>query len=227
MILKWILHGVIMYVVIMGAGRVGLSLADLLIEDGYDITIIENEESLCTDASAELDALVICGNGTSSKVLEEVNIQDADYFVATTGNDESNLLSCILVRNYEVPNIIARVSNPDHEEAFKEVGIDNVISPEVTAAGFLEKLITRPNVADLITLGEGDGEILDMTVTNDKIVGKKIKDISPDKDYIIIATYHDGKLIIPQTDSVLSRGEKISVLVKRGAFKKVAKKIEN
>lgn len=216
-----------MYVVIMGAGRVGLSLADLLIEDGYDITIIENEESLCTDASAELDALVICGNGTSSKVLEEVNIQDADYFVATTGNDESNLLSCILVRNYEVPNIIARVSNPDHEEAFKEVGIDNVISPEVTAAGFLEKLITRPNVADLITLGEGDGEILDMTVTNDKIVGKKIKDISPDKDYIIIATYHDGKLIIPQTDSVLSRGEKISVLVKRGAFKKVAKKIEN
>lgn len=216
-----------MYVVIMGAGRVGLSLADLLIEDGYDITIIENEESLCTDASAELDALVICGNGTSSKVLEEVNIQDADYFVATTGNDESNLLSCILVRNYEVPNIIARVSNPDHEEAFKEVGIDNVISPEVTAAGFLEKLITRPNVADLITLGEGDGEILDMTVTNDKIVGKKIKDISPDKDYIIIATYHDGKLIIPQTDSVLSRGEKISVLVKRGAFKKVAKKFEN
>lgn len=55
-----------MYVIIMGGGRVGLSLADLLIEDGYDITLIENEESLCTNASSELDALVICGNGTNS-----------------------------------------------------------------------------------------------------------------------------------------------------------------
>lgn len=210
----------------MGAGRVGLSLADLLIEDGYDITIIDNNEELCSDAASELDALVICGNGTSSKLLEEANIQDADYFVATTGNDESNLLSCILVKKYAVPNIIARVSNPDNEEAFIEVGIDNVISPERTAAGFLEKLITRPNVADLITLGEGDAEILDMTVTNDKMVGKKIASISPTKDYIIIATYQDGGLVIPQTDSVLSRGEKISVLVKRGSFKKVAKKFE-
>lgn len=216
-----------MYVIIMGAGRVGLSLADLLINDGYDITLIESDETLCSEAAAELDGLVICGNGTNSQLLEEANIQDADYFVAATGNDESNLLSCILVKKYQVPNIIARVSNTDHKEAFMEVGIDNVISPEMAAASLLEKIITRPNVADLITLGEGDAEILDMTVTSDKIVGKKIKDISPDKDYIIIATYDkNGKLIIPQENNVLSRGEKISILVKRGAFRRVSKKIE-
>lgn len=211
----------------MGAGRVGFSLAELLIEDGYDVTLIENDRKLATDAASELDALVICGNGTNSTLLEEANIQDADYFVATTGNDEANLLSCILVKKYEVPNIIARVSNPDHEEAFMEVGIDNVINPERAASGVLERLITRPNVADLLTLGEGDGEILEMTVTNDKIVGKQIKEISPTKDYIIIATYNkDGSLIIPQPENILARGEKISILVKRGCFKKVAKKIE-
>ena len=128
-----------MYVIIMGLGRVGLSLANLLIDDGYDLTLIDDNEALCNEAAAELDALVICGNGTNSKLLEETNIEDADFFIAATGNDEANLLSCILVRKYNVPNIIARVSNPDHEEAFKEVGIDNVISPEITAAGFLEK----------------------------------------------------------------------------------------
>ena len=206
-----------MYIIIMGGGRVGLNLANLLIEDGHDITLIESDESLCSEVAAELDALVICGNGTSSKLLEETNIEDADFFIATTGNDEAN---------YNVPTIIARVSNPDHEEAFMEVGIDNVISPEVTAAGLLEKLVTRPNVADLITLGEGDAEIFDMTITNDRVVGKKIGEISPTKDYIIIATYQKGKLVIPQTDSVISRGEKVTVLVKRGAFKKVAKKLE-
>ncbi len=210
----------------MGGGRVGLALANLLIEEGYDITLIESDESLCSEVAAELDALVICGNGTSSKLLEETNIEDADFFIATTGNDEANLLSCILVRKYDVPNIIARVSNPDHEEAFKEVGIDNVISPEITAAGYLQKLVTRPNVAELITLGEGDAEILDMTITNDKVIGKRFKDISPTKEYIIIATYHNGKLVIPQPDNTISRGEKVSVLVKRGNFKKVSKKLE-
>ncbi|MBR1610876.1 MAG: TrkA family potassium uptake protein, partial [Methanobrevibacter sp.] len=115
-----------MYIVIMGGGRVGLALANLLIENGEDITLIESDEALCADVAAELDALVICGNGTNSKLLEETNIEDADFFIATTGNDEANLLSCILVRKYNVPHIIARVSNPDHEEAFKEVGIDHV-----------------------------------------------------------------------------------------------------
>lgn len=216
-----------MYVIIMGLGRVGLSLANLLIDDGYDLTLIDDNEALCTEAAAELDALVICGNGTNSKLLEETNIEDADFFIATTGNDEANLLSCILVKKYNVPNIIARVSNPDHEEAFKAVGIDNVISPEITAAGFLEKLVTRPNVADLISLGEGDAEIFDMTITNDKVVGKRVKDVSPTKDYIIIAIYQNGKLVIPQGDNVIARGEKVSVLVKRGSFSKAAKKFEN
>ena len=214
-----------MYIVIMGGGRVGLALANLLIENGQDITLIESNESLCADVAAELDALVICGNGTNSKLLEETNIEDADYFIATTGNDEANLLSCILVRKYDVPHIIARVSNPDHEEAFKEVGIDHVISPETAAAAQLQKLVTRPNAAELMTLGEGDAEILDMTITNDKIVGKRFKEISPTKDYIIISTYQNGKLVIPQPDNTIARGEKVTVLVKRGSFKKLAKKL--
>ncbi|RBQ22853.1 hypothetical protein ALNOE001_14260 [Candidatus Methanobinarius endosymbioticus] len=213
-----------MYVIIMGGGRVGLTLADLLINDGYDITLIENSDNLCNNAAEELDGLVICGNGTDTKTLEEANIQEADFFVAATGNDEANLLSCILVKDYEIPKIIARVSNPDHEEAFKKVGIDNVISPEITAAGFVEKIITRPNVADLTAFGKGDAEIFDMIIENDKISGKKVSEVSPTKDYMIISTYHGGKLTIPQPDIVLNKGNKISILVKRGSFQKATKK---
>ena len=215
-----------MYAVIMGGGRVGLSLASLLIEDGYDITLIENNEVLSNNASVELDALVICGSGTDTKILEEANIQDADFFVATTGNDETNLLSCILVREYGIPKIIARVSNTDHEEAFKKVGIDEVINPERTAAGYLEKIITRPNVADLTAFGQGDAEILDMIITNNKIIGKQIYEVSPDDDYIIIATYENGRLEIPKQDDILTKGEKISILVKRDELKKTEKKFE-
>ncbi len=211
----------------MGGGRVGRSLANLLIDSGADITLIESNEALCNEVAADLDALVIHGNGTSSKLLEETNIEDADCFIATTGNDEANLLSCILVRKYNVETIVARVSNPDHEEAFKEVGIDKVISPEISAARDLAQYVTNPRVSKLTTLGEGDAEIIEMTITNDKVVGKRFKDISPSKEYIIIATYKNGKLIIPQPDDTVSPGEKVSLLLKRGALGKVSKKLEN
>ena len=212
-----------MYVVIMGSGRVGVSLAASLVSGGHDITIIDNDASLCSDAASEMDALVICGNGTDVKTLEEANIRDADVFVAATGNDEVNLLSCILVKEYNPKKIIARVSNPDHEEAFRKVGIDDVISPELTAASYLEKIITRPKIADLIVIGKGNAEILDIRVTNDKAVGKRIGDLSPTDNYIINAIYKDGEITIPKEDVVLARGDRIFVLVKSPAVKATTK----
>lgn len=210
-----------MYVVIMGGGRVGLSLASSLVAKGIDVTLIENDEELCSNAAAELDALVIYGNGTDVKTLEEANISDADVFVAATGNDEANLLACILVKDYKIKKIIARVSNPDHEEAFKKVGINEVISPELTAASYVEKLITRPKIIDLLVIGKGNAEILDVNVENDKVVGKRIKDVSPTENYIIAAIYkNDEEITIPKDDMVLARGDRIFILVKSSAVKK-------
>ena len=210
-----------MYVVIMGAGRVGLTLANYLVASGNDVTLIECNNGLCGTAAVDLDALVICGNGTDIKTLEEANIADADVYVAATGCDEANLLSSILVKEYKVPKIIARVSNPGHEEAFKKVGIHDVISPELTAAGYLEKLINRPKIADLIVVGKGNAELLDISIQNSRVVGKCVGDLSPTDDYIIAAIHQNGEMRIPQDDWVLEKNEKISVLVKTNAVKKV------
>ena len=212
-----------MYVVIMGGGRVGLNLASFLISDGHDVTLVENDGSLCSNAGAELDALVICGNGTDIKTLEKANIIDSDVFVAATGNDEANLLACVLVREYNVPKIIARVSDPSHKSVFQKIGVDSVISPELTAASYLEKLIIRPKIADLIVLGQGDAELLDLTLENDKVTGKKIGDVSPTDNFIIVAIY-ENDIIIPKPDTVLNKGNKVSILVKSKFAKEVMKK---
>ncbi|MEN4005884.1 MAG: TrkA family potassium uptake protein, partial [Methanobacteriaceae archaeon] len=210
-----------MYIVIMGAGRVGLNLASNLVGRGHDVTLIDYDDNLCSAAASELDALIICGSGTDTKTLEEANVADADVFVAATGNDEANLLSCILVKLYKVKKIIARLSNIDHEKAFKNAGIDDVISPELTAANYLEKLITRPKVADLIVIGKGDAEILDITVKNKNVIGKRVGDISPTDDYIIVAIYKNGEITIPREDMVLKEDDKISILVKTKAVKDI------
>jgi trk system potassium uptake protein TrkA len=210
-----------MYIVIVGAGRVGLNLASFLISDGHDVTIIESSDNLCSNAMHELDAMIICGNGTDKKILEEANVADADVFVAATGNDEANLLSCILVKKYKTSKIIARVSDPTHEEVFKEVGIDSVVSPELTAASYLEKLIIRPKIADLVIIGKGNAELLDITVTNKNVFNKKTSALSPTKDFIISALHENGDIIIPDDTTTIKEGCKISVLVKKHAVKTV------
>ena len=209
-----------MYAVIMGNGRVGKNLALKLINNGNDVTLIDNNQNSCTNAASEMDALIICGNGTNTRILEEANVGDADIFVAATGNDEANLLASILVSEYESPKIIARVTNPDHEKAFKNVGVHHVISPELTAVSYLEKIITRPKVADLAICGKGNAELIDVSVKNRKIIGKRIGEVSPTDDYIISAIYNGG-IIIPQDDIVLEENTKISVLVKTESVKKV------
>lgn len=210
-----------MYVVILGGGRVGLNLASFLISDGQDVTLIESDAELCSKAASELDSLVICGNGTDTKILKESNIEDADVFVAATGNDEVNLLTCVLVRGFNVPKIIARVSDYTHKKAFKKAGIDFAISPELTAASYVEKIILRPKIADLVVLGKGDAELLDLTLKNKSFIGKKVGDISPTKKYIIVAIYENGNINIPMQDDILKEGSKISILVKTEYIKDI------
>ena len=215
-----------MYVVIMGGGRMGLTLASLLIADGHDVTLIESDQDLCNNASSELDAMVICGSGTDAKVLEESNIEDADVFVAATGSDEGNLLACILVREYKIPKIISRVSDPTHSIAFKKIGIDSVVSPEITTASYVEKLIIRPKIADLVVMGKGDAELLDIKLENEKSIGKTIGDISPDDNFLIVAVYENGNLIIPKPEMVLKKDMKISILVKTNIDQKIMKRFK-
>lgn len=210
----------------MGAGRVGINLATALIKAGFDITIIEKDPELCNHASGALDALVICGNGTDLKILDESNVSDADAFVAATGNDEANLLACILVKDFKPKKVIARISDPAHEDAFHKVGIDATVSPEISAAMYLEKLIIRPKIADMVVLGKGNAELVDIPVENKNVIGKKIGDLSPKKDYVICAIYKapNYEILMPEPNITLEKGDKISILIKTTSIKTVVKK---
>jgi trk/ktr system potassium uptake protein len=216
-----------MYVVILGGGKMGLSLASFLVADGHDVTLIESDHNLCDEASSELDAIIICGSGTDAKVLKEANLEDADVFVAATGNDEVNLLASILVREFKNTKIIARVSDPSHSSAFKKIGIDSVVSPEITTASYVEKLIIRPKIADLVVMGKGDAELMDIKLENEKLIGKTIGDVSPNDNFLIVAVYENGNLLIPKPEMVLKKDMKISILVKTTYAQNVMKRFIN
>ncbi|WP_321421295.1 TrkA family potassium uptake protein [uncultured Methanobacterium sp.] len=203
-----------MHIIIVGSGRVGVNIASFLISDGHDVVLIETNTNVCNIAATELDALVLCGNCTDPQLLEEACIEEADVFVSVTGNDDTNLLAAMLAKEYKVPKIIARVTDPRHEKVFKKIGVDLIINPERVFAIYLEKLIIRPEITDLVILGKGDAELIDLTVESKKTIGKRIGDLSPTDDFLIVAVYENGNIVIPKPEMVLKEGMKVSILVK-------------
>jgi trk system potassium uptake protein TrkA len=214
-----------MDVIIVGAGRVGLNLSQSLIKEGINVIIIESDYTVSEEVAEIVpDAMVIHGDATSVRVLEDADIAEVDVFVAATGDDKVNLLSAVLSQNYDnITKRIVRVNEIEHESAFKNVGIDITVSPEVTVATYLERVITRPKIADLIVLGRGSTELLDLKLENKKLFGKKVLDYSPTENYIVCAVYEGDELIIPQKDTEFTPNQKISVITKADYVQEVTK----
>ena len=198
--------------IIVGAGRVGRHLANLLIEKKNEVALIERDKEKSEEVSREIDALIINGDGTQVKTLEEANAKSADALVAATGKDEINLLSALVAKNMGVKIVISRVSNPEYKEVFKKLGIDFVVSPEAAAAEHIEKLIRRPSSSDLAILEKSGLEILEFKITKDsKIAEKTVGEIRPE-GFLIMAVYKNGVLSIPSAKTVLSKEDEVLVL---------------
>lgn len=213
-----------MYIIIAGMGRVGSTLAKSLSGKGHDLVLLDTDKKVCEDIASEIDALVINGDCTRIKTLESAGIDDADMFIAVTGKQEINLMSSLIAKNYNVQKTIARVNEPEYKGAFESLGIDVVVSPELVAANYIEKLIDRPGVVDLAIVGRGDAEILELIIPpKSRIANKKIMDLEKNQDYLIIAIYDGEELKIPDGKTELKPHDRILVLAKTEALDEVRK----
>lgn len=120
-----------MYVVIVGGGKVGSSLAGQLASEGHQVTLVEEDRDKCSLLGEKMDAVrLMCGDGDEPYVLEEAAIAKADAVIAATGHDEDNLVVCMLGKyEYKVPLTLARINNPKNEWLFNErFGVDVPVS---------------------------------------------------------------------------------------------------
>lgn len=159
-----------MYIVISGGGKVGEYLAQRMLKSGNEVAIIEKDKRTADLLAHTLSGpfLVVCGDGCMSRYQEDANIRKADVFVATTGQDESNLLSCeIANRTFNVPRVIARVNSPKNLRIFREVGIE-AISSTTLIANIIEEDAMLGSIRVLSTLTRGSIALNEVTVPHMK-----------------------------------------------------------
>ena len=159
-----------MYIVISGGGKVGEYLAQRMLKSGNEVAIIEKDRRTADMLAHTLSGpfLVVCGDGCMGRYQEDANIRKADVFVATTGQDESNLLSCeIANRTFSVPRVIARVNSPKNLRIFREVGIE-AISSTTLIANIIEEDAMLGSIRVLSTLTRGSIALNEVTVPHMK-----------------------------------------------------------
>jgi len=108
-----------MYILIVGAGKVGYFLAKQLVRGGHTVSIVDKDKGVCEELARELEALVIHGDGCDPRILEDAGIERAEVLAAVTGEDEDNLIICQLAKErFNVQRTVGRVNNPDNEYTF-------------------------------------------------------------------------------------------------------------
>jgi len=215
-----------MKVVIVGAGQVGYQIADRLSREGHDIALIERSAEKVRALESKLNALVVEGIAASAKVLEEVEVQDADLFIAVTDVDEVNLVSCMLANEYGVPTIISRIRNIEYAGAewaanAKKLGIDLLINPQMVVAKEIVRVITYPVATSVAEFADGRIVFLGYRIGSDNplagITLKELGDLCGMYRLVVAALSRQQKTVVPHGQDVILRGHSLLPVPEEGA----------
>lgn len=196
-------------VMIIGGGKTGLYLAKRLSDFGISVKIVERDLARCHYLAEKLEnVMILHGDGTDRQLLEEENIQEMDGFVTATGYDEDNLLLALMAKEYNIADVIAKVSRGIYTELVSNLGVDMAINPLDIVTSNIAKMIQGKKKIISNQLVQGQAEITEIIAShNMKIANKPLKNIKLPKGVIIGAVHRGSEVIIPDGNTVIHEGD--------------------
>ncbi len=206
-----------MYIIVVGGGKVGYYLTKTLVNEGYEVLLIEKRHSKVEIYRERFGAVVMEGDGAELATLEEAGAARADVLIAVTGDDEDNLVICQTAKRlFNVPRTIARVNNPKNEEIFKRLGIDVTVSSTNIILSVIEQEIPERGLVHLLTLKHAQVAIVEATVEpSSEAAGKRLADIQFPPNVVISAVLRNGSLLLPRGDTMLMPRDEVIALAAR------------
>jgi trk system potassium uptake protein TrkA len=207
-----------MYVIVVGAGKVGLNLARELIEKGNELTIIENSARRYATVEEELEHRAQYGDGSELWVLERAGIERADMVIAVTGDDEDNILICQVAREkYGVERVIARCNNPRNLQHFELLGVKPAVSATDLILRLIEHEVPRYGLLHLLDLPQERLEIIEIEVSEGSPAdGTAVRDLGIPEGSLVISILRDGTGFVPLADSVIRAGDEVLLVLDTG-----------
>lgn len=209
-----------MRIIVIGAGKVGYTIAEHLIAEEHDVIIIDKNEEVVDRCTGSLDALCLKGNGANAKVLLEAGVDKANIVIASTESDESNMLACLISKRLGARYTIARIRDPEFNESQmllqNELGIDIAINPERATALEISRLLRYPFAGSIESFAKGLVEMVEFrAMEDDCFIGIAMKDLAdklPKLPRILYAMVErNNTVMIPDGEFSIRPGDKVFV----------------
>ena len=206
-----------MKVLILGAGRVGGSLATALVNNNYDVSIVDFDKSSLAALEDKLDILTVEGHASHPLSIKKAGADESTTVIAVTSNDEVNLIACQIAKNsFNVKKTICRLSEETYSENLDIFGtniVDIVISPEKEVMNHLKELIEHPGTEQIEKFADGKVNLVSVKAKKKgKLVGRElkgIKDDMPDTNAFVASIYRKGKPFIPSGETIIKEGDEV------------------
>jgi len=212
-------------VMIIGGGNIGFKLAKALDNKYYHTRLLENRQKRCEFLSERLDRpIVLMGDSTDQEILREENIQEMDMVIAVTGDEETNILSCLLAKNLGAKSTITRVNNFGYMPLIEPIGIDNVVCPRLSAVNSLLHFIRRGKIMSSVSIKGEEAEALEAIAQEDSpIVGKAVKDLGFPRGCLVLCFQRGDEVVIPRGDTIVEPNDRLIIISTRHTIPKVEK----
>ena len=212
-------------VLIVGGGRIGSRLATLLDDKPIHTKIIEKNPAICARLAEKLNKVVVLhGDGSDQGLLSEENVQETDFVITLTNDEEINILASLLAKKMGARKTITKISKFSYFPLMSMIGIEQVVSPRLSAINTILQHIRRGKVLSSLSIKGEQAEFMEaVALETSEIVGKPLKNISFPKGILVTSIIRNDNIIIPSGDSVIEPNDKIIIFATRQSIPKIEK----
>lgn len=208
-----------MNIIIIGDGKVGSTLAKVLSKEGNNITIIDKNANVLNQNSEDLEVIFVEGSGLNIQTLHEADVMNADLVIAVTNQDEINMICCLYAKRMGAKYTIARIRDPEHSEEvnalMEELGLDQTINPEYTAAVHISRLLLWPNVTNIELFADNRVILTKYKIDNQSpLIGKSLTEINDfnEANILVAAIERKDRTLIPKGDFIFKKDDHIFII---------------
>lgn len=222
-----------MNIIIIGGGRIGITLVSSLVSEGHNVTVLDTDPDVISEITNIYDVMGVCGNGADSDILAEANAHDADIVAAVTNSDELNMLACFMAKRMGAKNTVARIRNPEYND--KSLGfmkqhleISMSINPERMAAKELFNILRLPSAVKIDTFSSGNFEMIELRLReNSPLADQKLMDLRNKytAKFLVCAVGRGEEAYIPDGNFVLKSGDKVGITASPAEIAKLFKEM--
>jgi trk system potassium uptake protein TrkA len=212
-----------MYLIIVGAGDIGTPLIDIATRSGNEVVVIERDEERADRAADRFDCLVLHADATTKDTLTDAGADRADALISTTDKDATNVMACLLAKEFEIPAILSVVHNPEHMPLFDQIGVNTMENPQQLIAEYLYRAVARPAIVDYMRVGE-QAEVFEITVAEEApIAGQTLHEAAQSglltDEMLVVAIEREetDHPITPRGDTTIEAGDLLTVYSGVGA----------